>query len=696
MELLDKLAAPDKEFTPIPFWFLNGDLTAGELRRQLTDFSAHGVYGVVLHPRMGLAKRIGYLSQTYFYYIKAAVSTAAELGMKIVLYDEGMYPSGSACGQVVAGRPELASEGLALVKAALPTDELLAKTPEGCLVARKSGGTLRGVHWGEDDGEPNAPASADILNPEAVERFIALTHEAYYRELKKWFGNVIIGFFTDEPSILGRNAPAGMVPWTRGFAADFTAVGGNLANLAALFSGQENADTALYRKMILRRENETYYARLSAWCESHGIALMGHPHQSDDIEPEKYFHVPGQDLVFRFVSPENGGLEGIDAAMGKCSADAARLAGRRRNSNECFGACNFDGNPWQFTGADMKWYIDWLAVRGVNLFIPHAFYYSIKGKRKDERPPDVGPNSIWWQDYKLWAGYMSRMSCLMTDAELITHVAVLCRNRDLKPELTAELFRRQISFQYLPESAWPRCREQNGGLLCGNMRFDTVFGAKEMFPAVPHGDKNGLDAVAPDCVCVPPQPWLRCAHFKRAGRECWLLVNEGADTLQTAITLPVSGPVGQYDLWRAKAAQAAATGSFALTLHRRESLLLFACTPEEYAALPPKRAEMALPLPEFKLVGEDAAQTQKIYEAGLDFDTQLADGQDAVLEIEAEEMAKLYVNGVAAGVSFWPTHRFVLTDYLRRGKNSLRLVVTGSRANLYGNLPVPYGLKTEA
>lgn len=66
---------------------------------------------------------------------------------------------------------------------------------------------------------------------------------------------------------------------------------------------------------------------------------------------------------------------------------------RRRNANECFGACNKDDNPWQLSGGDIKWYTDWLAVRGVNLFIPHAFYYSIRGKRKDERPPDVGPTA---------------------------------------------------------------------------------------------------------------------------------------------------------------------------------------------------------------------------------------------------------------------------------------------------------------
>ena len=60
MKFLDQLQNPPREFTAIPFWFLNGDLTAEELRRQLADFAAHGIYGVVLHPR--ISSNIGFLS----------------------------------------------------------------------------------------------------------------------------------------------------------------------------------------------------------------------------------------------------------------------------------------------------------------------------------------------------------------------------------------------------------------------------------------------------------------------------------------------------------------------------------------------------------------------------------------------------------------------------------------------------------
>ena len=151
--LLQDLANPPREFTPVPFWFLNDDLSHAEIRRQLRAFRDHGVYGVVPHPRMGLSDRIAYLSPTFFSYIRTVVETAADLGMQVILYDEGMYPSGSAGGLIVRENPDLASRGLGLTRTPEPGDRVLAETDNGFLVERFSGGTIRGVHFGEDDGE---------------------------------------------------------------------------------------------------------------------------------------------------------------------------------------------------------------------------------------------------------------------------------------------------------------------------------------------------------------------------------------------------------------------------------------------------------------------------------------------------------------------------------------------------------------
>ena len=694
MDWLERLTHPAREYTPIPFWFLNGDLTHREIRRQLRDFCDHGVHGVVLHPRIGLSRRIGYLSPLFFRYLRTAIETARELGMRVVLYDEGMYPSGSACGLVVKEHLEWASRGVTLTETLGPEDTLLCETEQGKLVERPSGGTIRGIHFGEDDGEPCAPPSADILNPAAVERFVELTHEAYYREFGEYFGSTIIGFFTDEPSILGRNV-AGMMPWTLGFAELFQQAGGRLEGLVGLFTGEENEDTALYRQLILQREGEVYYARLSRWCEEHGIALMGHPHQSDDIEVEKYFHVPGQDLVFRWVAPEKGANAGMDSVMGHCSADMAQWMGRKRNSNECFGACNREGNPWHFTGSDMKWYIDWLAARGVNLFIPHAFYYSLRGKRSGERPPDVGPGNIWWLHYGKWATYMARLSCLRAEAKTNPKVAVLCRNRDLHPEVAAKLLKNQIEFMYLPESLWPECAEKEGKLFCRDKVFEVVMGPENLFPGVPH-DFPGIPR---ECSCDPPQPELRVIPLDWQGQRMWLCVNEGSHPLETELTLEGKLPLGQYDLWtgRVTRVNSQAEGparKFRLGLERNESRLLFACESEEaWRAWPEElMPQRRLTAADFSLQSEDPTGHRKIYTAQF-----IPQGEERVtVEVSALEMVELYANDSLVDAAFWPPQRFEIPQEMLGGEQvELRLVLTGSKANQYGNSPVPYGLGDE-
>ena len=108
----------------------------------------------------------------------------------------------------------------------------------------------------------------------------------------------------------------------------FAEKGGELAELTALFEGGTNDSTRLYERLILEREGEVYYRRLSEWCAAHGIALVGHPHRSDDIELERWFQVPGQDLALRWVAPERAPHQGIDGTMAHCSADAALLLGR--------------------------------------------------------------------------------------------------------------------------------------------------------------------------------------------------------------------------------------------------------------------------------------------------------------------------------------------------------------------------------
>ena len=93
--MLNAILSTSEEFTPIPFWFFNDEPDEERIAAQLADYVEKGVNGLVLHPRIGVPESLPYLSEKYFEVVKFIVKTADGLGMKVVLYDEGMYPSSS-------------------------------------------------------------------------------------------------------------------------------------------------------------------------------------------------------------------------------------------------------------------------------------------------------------------------------------------------------------------------------------------------------------------------------------------------------------------------------------------------------------------------------------------------------------------------------------------------------------------------
>jgi hypothetical protein len=72
---------PSAEYSIFPFWFLNGNLNKEEISRQLRDFKAKGVLGVVAHPRIGIPADIEYLGPKFMDLMRFIMKEAAELGM---------------------------------------------------------------------------------------------------------------------------------------------------------------------------------------------------------------------------------------------------------------------------------------------------------------------------------------------------------------------------------------------------------------------------------------------------------------------------------------------------------------------------------------------------------------------------------------------------------------------------------------
>ena len=706
---------PAAEFGPIPFWFWNDDLDHDEIKRQIHAFLEKGIPGFVIHPRKGLTEKYRYLSDNFMDSVAVAVEEAEKLGMFVFLYDEAMYPSGSAGGLVVKANPQHASKGLRMTVLeegeAVPTfgegnwfvsalcrwedgsrsfdslEEALAfRSEKACtlmvftMVYTK--GHIRGVHPGEDDEEPNAPASADLLDPDAVKSFIRITYDAYYNRLSRHFGNTIQAIFTDEPSIMGRGPLPGLIAWSHGILEEYIACGGKREELDQLFSKEVNEARKAYDRAISQRLGGKYFAQLSGWCESHNIALTGHPHSSQDIGHLAYFQLPFQDMVWRFVDPlKENGLEGVHSTMGKCSADSAKHRGRRRNGNEVFGACGRSDDPWNLPSEDLKWYLDWLFVRGVNMIVPHAFFFSLRGDRGDERPPDVGMNSIWWRDYTQQSDYIKRMCWLSTDSNNLTDVAVLATSAMLPWQPVQQLFKNQIEFNYLEADLLAESTIENGSVKLQNQSYRIIL-VDENLPLTPEHmvlletcKKAGVAVRSFDDITVEElkngyDPFgirtnysvegLRVTHVEKDGALLYLLVNEGNTDLHFHAQLPVHGKLELWDPWRGTVKEAGTGDILPISLTFRECVVLAV-----------KKAEEATVSLNF---------TQQTDNKTLSYESAFTLAEDQTM-IHAQvlhngELARLYLDGKYLGIQMWKPYRFACNEALIAGEHTLRVEIT--------------------
>ncbi|MBN1345262.1 MAG: hypothetical protein JXQ73_21395 [Phycisphaerae bacterium] len=771
-----RLMQPGHEFAQMPFWFWNDELSDAETRRQLAAFREKGIYGVIIHARMGLPKSIPYMGKVWLERVRFAVEEAARTGMYVCLYDEGMYPSGSAHGEVVKSNADFAAQGLAChakdvtgpteVRVAAPRkgkfvaavvarqtekkDVLdldgavvvtepgrAAKLGEGkwrvmTFVMEPTGGHIRGVHYGEEDGEPGAPAAADLLSFEAMQAFIRFCHEPYHETLKGHFGKTVFAIFTDEPSLSGRGGRSGLRPWTAGLAADFKKRRGYaLAPLLPALFFDVGERTRKVRDdfdlTVAERLDETYYQQLSRWCAGHGIALTGHPAHSDEIRPLRLFQIPGQDMVWRWVLPGKNAIDGENSTVGKCSSSVARHDGRRRNANEIYGAYG-----WHLTMDEMKWLADWLIVRGVNLLYPHAVYYTIRDKRAYERPPDLGIHNSWWPRYRVFADYTARLCGLMADCEQVCEVAVLSVNNTLPWRAAKWLFQHQVDFNYLED--WrlvEQAKIEGGRIRIGAMAYTTLIvdqdrpltgetakGVQAFKDAggVVHtcqGEPSAklVAGLGRDVVVEPPSVDVRAAHVVKDKMHFYLFVNEGEGPIDATVTVRCFGTAQWYDAWSDKFTGAPVEPrgkdrlATPLRLGRRESVIL--CVDP---ARPPLMASACYaPRGEptvteiggaWKVTDGEGKQVLdklgdwrdvpelKQFAGTLTYATTFEAKRQAGRKVELDlgkvgDWAVVRLNSKDLGPRFWAPYVVDVSEAIRDGKNELEVEVTNSFSNKY-------------
>ncbi len=799
-QLHQLFADPPREFGIMPFWFWNDDLDEDELVRQIHAFYAKGFGGFLLHPRVGLSRRVGYLTATYFRFVRIAVETAAALGMKVVLYDEGSYPSGSAAGQVVAANPEHASRAIIARQETITgpatgywhpnpgralTDELVAvvagreiapdvldpttlqllpiheselaryELPVGQwrLVAIwhvHSGGAIRGVFPEQEDGHALAPAAGDLLNPAAVASFIQLTHEQYYAHLREHFGKTVIAMFTDEPMVLGRGAKRGPQAWpfTTGFLEE--AQRGWPEDLRLWLPAlwlDCGARTAAFRQhytdAVHARLERVFYGAQGRWAAAHGIALTGHPAESNDFGALRQFQWPGQDMVWRWVTPgAESALTGAHSCAPKVATSAAALQGSRRVGSEALGAYG-----WQLTLDETKWLLDWHLVRGNNLFFLHAVFYSLRGRRAYESEPDLGLHNVWWPHFGLIADYLRRVCWLLSDGVAVCEVAVLTAANNAAWDAAKVLYQQQIDFLYIDSVALDAATVEAGALVVGEARYRVVIcdpplpatDLLEEHPVLQQFVAAGgrlLAAWEPTTLAAevsqaihPDLQWqgsngeaadLRFLHYRKAKRDFYFLVNEGETVLTGQLLL---ASVGQVERWDPLTGQTMTWPgerrgdrlAVPLQLERRATVILAVDARGEPAATVPQLPVPGKPLRTvtatwqiFDEAGNplhlpapgDWAQVVgwELFAGTVHYRTTVTLAHTdlaAPLFLDlgmVGDIGEVHCNGEPVGTRAWAPYQYRLDGHAVVGTNQLDLFVTNTIANRYEGLQQPSGL----
>ena len=360
---------------------------------------------------------------------KEIVAGCRERGLQMWIYDESGYPSGRAGGQALSGHLEFEAQGLFYDskdvavrqrKKEDPAEAVLWQTPTGTpfyVAAFPIGRT------GQIDGKPidltgavtngevkvslppgswrlialvqnriydgthaalTGPGYLNILDPEAVKRFIEITHESYYAHCGADFGKTLAAIFNDEVSLMtgflcDDSQPHPVIAWYHGLPEIFRKRNGYDIRecLPALFD-DVGAETTRKRcefyAMLGQQVADSFFKQIREWCAAHNIASIGHLLWEESL----VFHAPFYGTVFpSYKELDWPGIDELDCEYGctsgahveggpvtpKLASSAAHVWNKPRTMSESF--CYVGGRIPKSVEEYMQHY-QWQAVLGIN------------------------------------------------------------------------------------------------------------------------------------------------------------------------------------------------------------------------------------------------------------------------------------------------------------------------------------------
>ncbi|MBN2129239.1 MAG: hypothetical protein JW741_07065 [Sedimentisphaerales bacterium] len=450
-DLKADFAAPPISSWPRPLWFWNNtEVTAETVREQMQKskhLSKYGGFGIL---PFGKAFRPGYLTDEYLSLYGVALQQARRLGMTMSLYDEYGFPSGSAgapnsrdVSLFQQRHPEETLKRLDKHEQTITGPTVFERTvPPGTLmsVVAMETTTLARVHlsgairkgqlrWEAPSGTwkvmiftcvLDGYPCCDYLDPDAVDKFIEMTHQAYYERFRDDFGTTIDSTFHDEPTLYRGNGRT----WTDRFNEKFERrYGFDPRPYYPALWYDIGPETEAARNYLFGFRTELYATsfpkRIQDWCDAHGIEATGHQDQEEVTNPVS---VSG-DLMKCF---KHQAIPGVDKIGGnrpaeriyKVISSAAYNWDKTLVMSETYGAM---GNlSWDSIYAvAMEQY-----TKGINQLIPHAVWYD--DDHVVFKPELSWRSPIYAERLPEFNTYLARLHLLLqNDARHVCDIAVL-------------------------------------------------------------------------------------------------------------------------------------------------------------------------------------------------------------------------------------------------------------------------------
>ena len=544
-------SAPTAEYRGTPFWSWNCKLNEKELLRQIDELREMGFGGFHMHCRAGMATE--YLGDEFMHLVKACVKKAKKEDMLAWLYDEDRWPSGFAGGLVtkdaryrgrylVFSPVPFAPNGSTVCGQPMTAPHLdfgrydIRLAEDGTLCAYRrlgEGEEAEGeVYYAyelirEDSTRYNFQAYVDTLNPEAIRRFIEVTHEAYKRAVGHEFDKTVPAIFTDEPQFRTKERLAFAtekkpicLPWTDDLEDTYLATYGEslLARLPEVIwdlpNGAPSVTRFRYHDHVCRRFTQAFADQCGAWCEQNHIALTGHMMEEPTLGSQtgmlgeampsyRGFHLPGIDML----------CAKFELNTAKQCQSAVRQYGREGMLSELYGVTS-----WDFDFRGYKLAGDWQAAMGVTVRVPHLSWVSMEGEAKRDYPASIHYQSPWYKQYKYIEDHFSRLNTALTRGKPVVRIGVIhpigsywlhygpkAQSDLATAELEANfaniaswLSYGSFDFDYICETTLPElCAQGSAPLRVGKMAYDVV--------------------IVPACETLRATTVARLADFRAAG-----------------------------------------------------------------------------------------------------------------------------------------------------------------------------------